>query len=895
MIGSIGADTGVDSADGDSDTLATEAGVSVADIESCFRLFLISPPPADLYSAWLGRPVSDLVRDLFSVEDFKTKVLTAVLLREPLPLQSAPATPPWSLLDWAQQRLPLRPDTRRALGLARSWELALELLLADPAINALSPDMITAGIDAIMADRVKDEPTLQVTRSLVGAVDSATAWQVRGWAVDLCDKPTRLRLDIMADNVFLGTALCNEPRADVSDHVGGDGNYGFTFIIPSAHRLVFTNGRTVRAIDRTSGQQIGGSVLVNADSAQDWDTLEATRREIVALRKSLERIERSLPDLSRMASVPLEAYDAYWERFYRLSPDEAEAQRRASAQFDYRPLVSVVLPTWNSDTRLLEAAIDSVLAQTYDRWELIIADDGSSVGDELTRLRRRHAEADSRIRLVEATEQEGIAVNTNRAIVACRGDYVAFLDHDDELAPDALFHVVSALQHRRYGLVYSDEDRIELGEYGRNVHLTPFFKPAFDPDLLTSINYICHLTVIRHDALVEAGPLRPGFEGAQDHEFLLRVTERLSAADIRHIPRILYHWRIVSSSVSQTASRTDAINAAIVRAVSEHFDRLGADVEVSVHADAIGSNRGFAARARWRLPTPAPSVSIIIPTRDRLDLLRPCIDSLRASEAAYPGTIELLIVDNDSQETGTLDYLAKVGAEAGIRVLSFSGKFNWSAINNFAASEASGDVLVFLNNDTVVLSQDWCAELVAHAARPEVGAVGPRLLYEDGTIQHGGVVLGVMGVAGHDAVGDTPADGGYFGRTHLLRGASAVTGACLATRRSLFLELGGFDELALKIAFNDTDYCLKLAREGYRIIYNPFAVLFHYESKSRGRDVTDAQMARHQAEVTIMRDRWGDAIDHDPLYNAHFERYARPFTRLRPPPKSNGPSNGGSV
>jgi O-antigen biosynthesis protein len=884
----------VDSApEGDPDDSAVEAGVSVADIEACFRLFLIPPPAADLHRAWLGRPLGDLVRDLFSLEAFKTNVLTAVLLREPLPLPSASSTtPPWSLLDWAQQRLPLRPNTRRALGLARTWELALELLLADPAMNSLSADMVAAGIDAIMADRVKNEPSLHMTRSLVGAVDSATAWQVRGWGVDLCDKPARLKLDIMADNVFLGTALCSEPRADVSDHVGGDGNYGFTFIIPSAHRLVFANGRTVRALDRKSGQQIGASILVNADSAQDWDTLEATRREIQALRKSLERIERSLPDLSRMASVPLEAYDAYWERFYRLSPDEAEDQRRASIRFGYRPLVSIVLPTWNSDTRLLEAAINSVLAQTYDNWELVIADDGSSVGDELTRLRRRHAKADARIRLVEATKQEGIAVNTNRAIAACRGDYIAFLDHDDELAPDALFYVVDALQRRRYGLVYSDEDRIELGEYGRNVHLTPFFKPAFDPDLLTSMNYICHLTVIRDDVLRDAGPLRPGFEGAQDHEFLLRVTERLAAGDIRHIPRILYHWRILASSVSQTASRTDAINAAIVTAVSEHLDRLGACADVSVHADAIGSNRGFATRVRWRVPTPAPSVSIIIPTRDRLDLLRPCIDSLRESEASYPGKIELLIVDNDSQEDKTLAYLAQVGSEPGIRVISFRGAFNWSAINNFAASEGSGEVLIFLNNDTVVLTQDWCAELVGHAIRPEVGAVGPRLLYEDGTIQHGGVVLGVMGVAGHDAVGDTPVDGGYFGRTHVLRGAAAVTGACLATRRSLFLELGGFDELSLKIAFNDTDYCLKLAQSGYRIIYDPFAVLFHYESKSRGRDITDAQLARHQVEVGIMRERWADAIDRDPLYNADFERYARPFTRLRPPPKSSGLGDG---
>jgi len=284
------------------------------------------------------------------------------------------------------------------------------------------------------------------------------------------------------------------------------------------------------------------------------------------------------------------------------------------------------------------------------------------------------------------------------------------------------------------------------------------------------------------------------------------------------------------------------------------------------------------------LPQPVPPISILIPTRDRLDLLRPCIESVLRTADHYPGTIDLVIVDNDSVEPEMRDYLNALAREARARVMRFRGEFNWSAINNFAAREARGEVLIFLNNDTVALSEDWCATLVAQALRPDVGAVGARLLYDDGTLQHAGVVLGVEGVAGHDSVGEAPERGGYFGRSHLQRSAAAVTGACLATRRELFERVGGFDDVHLKVAFNDVDYCLKLLMAGYRVVYEPFAVLYHFESKSRGYDLVDAKLARHRAESALFQVRWSQWVDHDPYYNPHFERHARPFERLRSPP-----------
>jgi GT2 family glycosyltransferase len=255
------------------------------------------------------------------------------------------------------------------------------------------------------------------------------------------------------------------------------------------------------------------------------------------------------------------------------------------------------------------------------------------------------------------------------------------------------------------------------------------------------------------------------------------------------------------------------------------------------------------------------------------------------SVVTYPGEYEILLVDNDSAEPATLSYFASLSANPRIRLIRFRGPFNWSAINNAAARDAQGEVLIFINNDTVVLTKDWCVELVANALREDVGAVGARLLYADGTIQHAGVLLGIEGVAGHESVGDTPQSGGYFGRSQLLRSAGAVTGACLATRRAIFSEMdGGFDELTLQVAFNDVDYCMKVRKAGYRVVYNPFAVLYHFESKSRGREISEAQQTRHRAEAAAFRLRWKDAEIVDPYYNPHFERFARPFERLQPPP-----------
>lgn len=857
--------------------------MKASDVEDCFALFLGRAPDRETIRLCADADFGSALRDLIRSEEFRTNVLTPLLLREPLPQERMAEAPSLRLIDWAQRRLPIEPATRSLAGAARSWVQLLELILSDSSFTALATNLVEAEVDRLLRERVQSQPLWKTRRSVVGAVDSASALEIRGWAIDLCDKSAPVTLEFFADNLFIGTATCGDYRPDVQEAVGGDGKCGFCFKVPATRRASFASGRALIAMDPISRQRIGSATPVDSDLTAGMDVLSMTRREMAQLREMLQRIEARLPELERIASVPLEAYGEYWERFYRPTAYALAGQRLGSKGFKFRPLVSLVLPTWNSNTRLLNRAIESVRAQSYDRWELVVSDDASSASDELRELMNRHT-GDPRIRWLAASDRAGIAINTNRGIAATSGEYVGFLDHDDELAPEALYEVARALQERRYGLVYSDEDRIEEDALGHTVHHTPFFKPDFDPDLLLSMNYLCHLVVVRRDVLDGIGGLRGGFDGAQDHDLLLRATERLPPEDIRHVSRILYHWRVTAGSVSRTPALLRDIERNIVVAVQQHLDRRGCAAAAESHSDPIGAARTFATRVRWRLPPVAPKVSIILPTRDRVDLLRPCVDSVLRAAPRYPGPTELIVVDNDSVEPATQEYLRPLVESAQLRVMPFRGAFNWSAINNAAARSAHGEVLIFLNNDTVVLTEDWCTELVANALRQEVGAVGARLLYGDGTLQHAGVVLGAQGIAGHEAAGEAPEGGSYFGRSHLQRSAAAVTGACMATRRELFERLGGFDEVELKVAYNDVDYCLRLCDAGYRIVYDPFAVLYHFESKSRGHDLSEEKQARQRGETMTFRARWRQRIDLDPYYNAHFERSARPFDRLRSPP-----------
>ncbi len=552
-------------------------------------------------------------------------------------------------------------------------------------------------------------------------------------------------------------------------------------------------------------------------------------------------------------------YAAWIARFDRLTAAERSRIRAEIAGWEAPPLISVLMPVHDPDPRVLEAAIRSVRGQLYPAWELCIADDAST-DPRIPRLIARHAAEEPRIRTVRRPENGHIARATNEALGLAGGAYAAFLDHDDLLSENALFEVARAVRaDPELALIYSDEDKVDR----RGRRFEPHFKSGYDRELLWAQNYVNHLCVVRTDALRRLGGLRPGFEGSQDHDLLLRLTEGLDASRVRHIPKVLYHWRAAAGSGTFSDRALARAEEARLRALTEIAARKGARAE--------RGPEGFNRLVR-PLPAPPPLVSVVIPTRDRAELLGVVLDGLFA-RTDYPA-LEVIVVDNGSTEPATRDLFARYAGDPRLRVLPAPGPFNFSELSNRGAAAARGTILLFLNNDIEVLEPGWLTELVAIASDREIGAVGAKLLYPDGTIQHGGIVLGIGGIAGHSHLGLPGSAPGYFARMVLSQEVSAVTGACLAMRANVFSEVGGFDAAHLAVAFNDVDLCLKIRAAGYRIVWTPHARLVHHESKSRGAEDTPEKRARFEAESRVMRERWEPMLRADPYYNPNLSRAA---------------------
>jgi O-antigen biosynthesis protein len=563
-------------------------------------------------------------------------------------------------------------------------------------------------------------------------------------------------------------------------------------------------------------------------------------------------------------------------------PDAARraAMARRWPELAHQPLISVLMPVYNTDPGLLDEAVQSVLAQVYTRWELVIADDASDARATRAAL-ERIAGLDPRVKVIHRSENGHISEASNTALEEASGEWVGLLDHDDLLAPDALYWMVEEINaHPDCGFIYSDEDKISETGARRD----PCFKPDWNPDLLRSQNYINHFSLYRGDLLRQAGGFRAGFEGAQDYDLVLRVTEGLEAARIRHVPRVLYHWRAVPASTASAGSAKPYAAEAARRALAEHLARSG-------HGDAaVLPAPGFEGvwwRVRYPLPAHPPRVSIIMPTRNGLDLLLDSVSGV-LDRTDYPD-VELIIVDNGSDDPATLRYLDYLADARGVQVIRDDRPFNYSQLNNSAVAHASGSVLVLMNNDIKVINRDWLREMVSHVLRPEVGLVGARLSFPDDRLQHAGCVLGVGGVAAHAFLNEPRGAPGYFGRAALIQNYSALTAACVAVRKSVFEEVGGLNESDLRIAFNDMDLCLRILDAGYRNVWTPHADLYHVESASRGYEDTPEKQARFRKEIQYMRKQWGPRLDSDPAYNPNLTLTGDPFglavePRLAPDP-----------
>ena len=528
-------------------------------------------------------------------------------------------------------------------------------------------------------------------------------------------------------------------------------------------------------------------------------------------------------------------------------------RRRLAKLGEFSPKISLIVPAYQTSLPLLQRCIDSVRAQVYENWQLCMVDDASP-DPGVYALLLENAARDPRIVVARRDQNGHISRTSNTALELAAGEYIGLLDHDDELRPHALAEVVLALaENPDAGLLYSDEDKLDA----RGKRFDPYFKPDFDIDLLRSQNYFCHFTVIEAALLRAVGGFQVGFEGSQDHDLFLRCVELLNPRQVVHIPRILYHWRAIEGSTALSRDAKDYASSAGVRAVNAHLQRC--------HPQAVAEelNHGHY-RVRWPLPIPMPTVSLIIPTRDRPELLRTCVASLLGS-STYPD-IELLLVDNQSTDAEALALLQELSLDPRVRVLRYDAPFNYSAINNWAVRQARGQLLALVNNDIEVITADWLEEMVSQAIRPEIGAVGAMLYYPDNTIQHAGVILGIHGVAAHLYCGMPRGYPGHGGRALVAQTLSAVTAACLVVRREVFDQVGGLDE-ELQVAFNDIDFCLRVGQAGYRNLWTPFAELYHHESASRGKEDTDEKKARFLGEVQFMQRRWGGGLLMDPAYN----------------------------
>lgn len=540
-----------------------------------------------------------------------------------------------------------------------------------------------------------------------------------------------------------------------------------------------------------------------------------------------------------------------WYEAYRPTESALAAQRRKKFKNSWK--FSIAVPAYETPEMFLREMIESVQGQTYDNWELCIVN-ASPENDVMRRVLAEYSQKDARIRVKELAENKGIAGNTNEALAMASGDFVGLLDHDDLLAPNVLFEAAKALeQEPSIDVLYTDEDKVDID--GKK-HFKPNLKPDFNLDLLRSNNYICHFFMVRKTLAEQAGGFSGEYDGAQDYDFILRCTDM--AKNIHHIPEILYHWRTHEASTADNPISKLYAYEAGKRAIEAHLTRRGQAGEVSLKKDL-----GF-----YRVKYPVqgnPLVSVIIPNKDEAESLKLCIESFRRTVSWE--NYEIIIVENNSTGPEIFSYYRELAKDAHIRIVRWKSAFNYSAINNYGVKYAKGEYLLFLNNDIEALREGWLTEMLGVCQRPEVGAVGAKLLYPDGTIQHAGTVIGIGGIAGHMFVNMPGERSGYLHKASLMLDYSAVTAACMMMKRSLYEQLGGFEE-RLSVAFNDVDLCLRANEAGYLVVYDPYACLRHYESKSRGAEDSPEKVRRFQEEIEFMRTRWEKLLKAgDPYYN----------------------------
>ena len=608
---------------------------------------------------------------------------------------------------------------------------------------------------------------------------------------------------------------------------------------------------------------LGGGFIASANK-----TLYILRKE------GLQGLKHRLASMKHKTTAGITYKNDYekWVHLYDTLNDDDRARINSRIKkMPNTPLISIIMPLYDPPIEFLDAAIWSVRNQLYSNWELCIADDASK-NTKVHELLQHHAKEDERIKIVFRKENGHISKASNSSLDLATGEFVALMDNDDTLSEHALFWVAETInQNPHAALIYSDEDKLSEQDGSR---IDPYFKCEWNQELFLGHNLITHLGVYKTSIVKDLGGFRVGFEGAQDYDLAARFIEKIKPEQIHHIPRILYHWRILPGSTAKNIDAKPYAAIASEKALNEHLVRS--------HIKGHVSSLNFGHRIQFDLPEKPPLVSIIIPTRNGLDYVRTCVTSI-FSLTTYP-KFEIILVDNGSDDNLCLSYFSQLEEDySNFRIIRDNSPFNYSALNNLAAKSAKGEVIALLNNDIEVISPDWLEEMVSIALQPGVGAVGAKLLYPDNTLQHAGVILGIGGWAGHAHKGLPASSLGYVARAALMQNFSAVTGACLVISREKFFEVGALNETDLAVACNDVDLCLKLKSKGYRNIWTPFATLYHHESATRGYEDTDEKRNRFMKEVSYMNKEWEDILHNDPAYNPNLTLSHEDFSLSWPP------------
>ena len=547
---------------------------------------------------------------------------------------------------------------------------------------------------------------------------------------------------------------------------------------------------------------------------------------------------------------PEEIPYALWYMQHKASDETLDKQKKH--KWIQPPLISIAVPAYHTPKVFLRQLLETLIEQTYFHWELCMVN-ASPEDQNMVEILEKYSRMDERIRFQNLEKNLGISENTNVAFSMAKGSFIGILDHDDLLSPDALYEIALRIQKEKADFIYTDEDKVTAN---LREHYQPHLKPDFNLDLLRSNDYICHFLVVKKSLIEKAGGFRKEFDGAQDYDFIFRCSEL--AEHIVHVPRILYHWRTHQASTADNPnSKLDAYEAG-KRAIEGHLTRMHTEGIVSCTKDYGFYDVHYPVKG-------TPLVTIIIPNKDQKETLTQCLNSIQEKSTYL--NYEIIIVENNSEKNETFEYYKQIEKRKNIRILYWEKGFNFSAINNFAAQEAKGEYLLFLNNDIEVITPKWIEKLLGNCQREEVGIVGSKLYYPDHSIQHAGIIIGLGGVAGHAFLNMPGSRRGYFHKASIQMNYSAVSAACMIIKQSLFKQLGGFEE-KLAVAFNDVDLCLRTVKAGYLVVYHPHVEMFHYESKSRGKEDNNEKIRRFQGEIEFMRTRWGSLLKKgDPYYN----------------------------